>query len=99
MQQVGRLWRLAGAASSARETARETMRDLTQQVKVHHFAVQKEITFYLRTEAARVQVLRWGRPFIELTTTLQSAFVWRVLMDQDDAGVYVAAKRRFMIDA
>jgi len=89
MQQLNRLWQVVNAAS--------TVRDIAQQSKTYHFAAGDPITFYLRTESADVRILRWQRPLIEMTITMQGAFGWRVLTEQDDAGIYVAAKRRPLV--
>jgi hypothetical protein len=89
MQQLNRLWQVVNAAS--------TVRDLAQQSKTYHFAAGEPITFYLRTENADVRIIRWQRPLIEMTITMQGAFGWRVLTEQDEAGIYVAAKRRNLV--
>jgi hypothetical protein len=89
MQHLNRLWQLANAAS--------TVRDLTQQTKTYHFGASEPLTFYLRTEHADVQVIRWGRPLIEVTTRFQGAFGWQLVTDQDEAGVYFAARRRNVV--
>lgn len=89
MQNINRLWQIVNAAS--------TVRDLTQQSRTYHYAVTEPLTFYLRLEDATLQVVRWSRPLIELTIKMQGAFGWRMLADQDDAGVYVAAKRRSVV--
>ncbi|MFW5709031.1 MAG: hypothetical protein ACOCX5_02305 [Chloroflexota bacterium] len=86
MQKLNRLWQLANAAAM--------IRDMTQHSRTYHYAAASPITFYLRAEQATIQVIRWSRPLIELTTNLQNAFGWRLVDDQDEAGVYVAIKRR-----
>jgi hypothetical protein len=89
MQRLNTLWQVVNAASSVRE--------ITQRSKTFHFAVREPITFYLRAENAIVQVVRWAKPLVEVQTRLQPAFGWRIAADQDDAGVYIAAKRRVVV--
>jgi hypothetical protein len=91
VQRLNQLWNLVNAAS--------TVRDIATHTKTYHFAVPdpNRLTFYLQTESAAVQIIRWARPLIELTTHLQGAFGWRVLTEQDTAGVYVAAGRRTLV--
>ena len=86
MQHLNTLWRMLNAAS--------TIRDFAQHRKVFYFPVVAPLTFYLQSESATVHVRRWRRPMIEAQVTLQGAFGWRIATDQDDAGVYIAAKRR-----
>lgn len=89
MQRLNQLWQLVNAAGA--------VRDLAQQTRTYYFAVTHPVTFYLRIEDAEVIVVRWSRPMIELTTRMQGAFGWRLLTDQDENGVYVAAKRRHVV--
>lgn len=86
MQHLNTLWQMVNAAS--------TVRDMAQHTKVFYFPVMGPLTFYLSAENATVQVRRWHRPMIEATVVLQAAFGWRIATDQDDVGVYIAAKRR-----
>lgn len=89
MHQVNRMWQLLNAAGTVRDIARHT--------RTYHFAAAPATTFYLRTESATVQIIRWVKPLIEVTTRLNGAFGWRVLAEHDEVGVYVAAKRRAVI--
>jgi hypothetical protein len=91
MQRLNVLWQVISAAS--------TVRDLARNRKTYHFAAGVPITFYLRTEQADVRIRRWNRPIIELEVRLQAPFGWQVAHEQDDAGVYVAARRRTLIGA
>jgi hypothetical protein len=89
MQRLNTLWQVVSAVS--------TVKDIAQHSKTYHFAVSGPVTFYLRAENAEVRVTRWNRQEIEFTVRLQAAFGWRVVTDQDDAGVYVVAKRRAVV--
>lgn len=89
MQTLNTLWQAAGAVS--------TLRDIARSDRTYHFAIQSPTTFYLAADNATVQIIRWARPLIEVSTQLQGAFGWRVAAEQDDAGVYMAARRRGVI--
>lgn len=89
MQRLNTLWQMANAASS--------VRDFTQESRVYTFQVDPLVTFYLQADNTEVHVKRWERPMIEVKTTLQAPFGWRVVTDQDDVGVYVVARRRAVV--
>lgn len=86
MQHLNTLWQAVNAASTVAELARQS--------QTFHFGVVKPVTLFLQAEGAEVRVKRWEMPQIQVTVQLQAAFGWRVATDQDDAGVYVVAKRR-----
>jgi hypothetical protein len=89
MQHLNTLYQLVNAASTVTELARQS--------QTFHFGVTMPITFYLQAENAVVQVSRWRQPMIEVSAQLQAAFGWRLVTDQDEAGVYMVAKRRAVV--
>ena len=89
MQHLNTLWKAVNAAS--------VVTDLARQSQTFHFAVNGATTFYLRAEQASVRVTRWTQPRIEVEVQLQAAFGWRLETDQDEAGVYMVAKRRAIV--
>jgi hypothetical protein len=89
MQHLNSLWQAVNVASSVTELARHT--------ETFHFNVNGAITFYLQAESAEVRITRWPEPKIEVTAQVQAAFGWRMETDQDDAGVYVVARRRAVV--
>ena len=89
LQRLNRLWQLVSAVS--------TVKEIVQESKTYRFAVSGTITFYLRAENAEVKITRWQRPEVECTVRLQASFGWRVATDQDEAGVYLVAKRRAVV--
>ncbi|HEX2623194.1 MAG TPA: hypothetical protein VHL11_23700 [Phototrophicaceae bacterium] len=90
MQKLNGLWQVVNAAS--------TVRDIAQQTKVYQFLTgATPITFYLQAETARIEITRWHQPQVEVSVRLQAAFGWKIATDQDDAGVYIAAKRRIVV--
>lgn len=86
MQHLNTLAQVANAAS--------TLAELTRKTSKHRFNVSSSTTFYLDVSHAEVRVLRHGEPVVEVNAMLQAPFAWRLVSDQDEAGVYVVAKRR-----
>jgi hypothetical protein len=94
MERLNTLWQVVNATANAAAS----VRDITQHTKQYTFALPNlATTFYLQAENAVVHIRRWDRPLIEATVRLQGAFGWRIATDQDDAGVYIAAKRRPLV--
>lgn len=89
MQRLNTLWQAVNAASTVAELARQS--------QTYHFGVSQPVTFYLRAENADVRITRWAQPKIEVAVQLQVAFGWRLAADQDEAGVYMVAKRRALV--
>lgn len=92
---LARLTSLWNTVNNATGTASQLL-EITHRSHTYHFNVLPDfpLTFYVQTEKAEVRIFRWNRPQIELTIKLQMPFGWRVATEQDDAGVYVAARRK-----
>lgn len=89
-RRLNALWQALSAATSIRE--------LAQRSKTYTFPItQSTTTFFLQTEHTAIHIRRWSRPLIEVTVKLRAPFGWRVVTDQDEAGVYIAAKRRMVV--
>ena len=89
MQNLNTLWQVVNAASQ--------VKDIAQKVKSYQFGVREPTTLYLHTDNSIVRLIRWSRPLIEVKVTLQASFGWRIATDQDEAGVYIASKRRAVV--
>ncbi|MGQ9889294.1 MAG: hypothetical protein ACUVSX_12500 [Aggregatilineales bacterium] len=89
MPRLTTLWQTVSAVVELSEIARSR--------QTYYFSTLGPITFFLKAEQAEVRVRRWAQPRVEVTVTLQAAFGWRVATDQDEAGVYVVAKRRPLV--
>jgi hypothetical protein len=89
MQKLNTLWQVVNAASE--------ITSLTRHIQTYYFSTLGPITLYLRAENADVRVMRWAQPKVEVTATLQASFGWRLATDQDEAGVYVVAKRKAVL--
>lgn len=89
MQHLDTLWKMVTAAS--------TVRDLALESKTYQFVVQPRVTVYVHTEYAAISITRWHQPLVTMKAQLQAGFGWRVETDQDEAGVYLVAKRRAVV--
>ncbi len=90
-QHLNTLNELASAVSTVAEMARQS--------QTYRFNVSGAITLYIDVESAEVRVLRRREPQIDVTANLQVPFAWRIATDQDEAGVYVVARRRPVVGA
>lgn len=85
-----RVTRLAAAASTLADIVRKTY-----TLRFH--TPDPAITVYVHTEWAEVRVLRTDQPEVEVRVMLQAPFAWRLATDQDEAGVYIVARRRSLV--
>jgi hypothetical protein len=86
MQNLTRLTQVMSAAAAVSEIA--------LKAQTHRFGVPGPVTLYAHLEGAEVSVERRALPYLEVAVQLQAPFAWRVAFDQDEAGVYVVARRR-----
>lgn len=89
MRHLGNVWKAAKLLSSARDLALET-RHLQWEVKLPS-------TFFLQAEYADVNLTGHDQTQIEARLALQAGFGWQLASDQDEAGVYIVAKRKAVI--
>lgn len=89
MQTLNTLRRLLSAASLVRDAAFET--------KTLEFLALKPLTFYLDTQDSEVIIRRWEQTKISVCVRLQVGFGWHLQNEQDEAGVYVVAKRKLVV--
>jgi hypothetical protein len=89
MQHWETIRKVVGAAS--------TVRELTVETRTYRFNVPEQFTFYLDAGSAEVTVARWPERWVEVRARLQVGLGWRLQTDQDEAGVYVVAKRRAVV--
>lgn len=89
MQHLGKLTQLVSAAATVSEIAHKS--------QTHRFGASGPLMLYAHLESADVTVERRALPYLEVRAQLQAPFVWRMAFDQDDAGVYVVARRRPLV--
>ncbi len=75
------------------ETTSQLM-ELARTSQTYRFAVQPNTTVYLHTMQSEVFVARHDQPQVEVIVKLGAPFAWRIATDQDEAGVYVVARRK-----
>ena len=88
MQGLENLWKAVNIVSSVRDFAVES--------KTYQWDIAPPITF-LHVEYADVTIKRHALPTIFAKVELQAGFGWQVATDQDQAGVYIVAKRKPVI--
>lgn len=89
MQHLENLWKAVNVVSS--------VRDLAVDSKQYQWDVTSSLTFFLHVEYASVVIKRHTLPKILAQVELQTGFGWQMVTDQDDAGVYIVAKRKPLI--
>ncbi|MFN8530988.1 MAG: hypothetical protein U0670_20480 [Anaerolineae bacterium] len=75
------------------ETTSQLM-ELARTSQTYRFAVQPNTTVYLHTMQSEVFFARHDQPQVEVIVKLGAPFAWRIATDQDEAGVYVVARRK-----
>lgn len=86
MQHLNTLTQLVNAASSVVDLARSS--------HTYVFNVAGNPTCYVHVSGGEVCIARTTAPQIEIAANIQAPFAWRVVAEQDDAGVYLVALRR-----
>lgn len=86
MHRLETLWRLVNAVG--------TVRDLASESKTLAYFVPTATTLYLHIDAGHVMLKKTAERYVRIQTIVQPPFGWRIHSEQDDAGVYLVAKRR-----
>lgn len=75
----------------------------TSKAFVQRFAVRLPVTVFVRGSHVDVRVQyqesRHTGQFVELNANLRAFFGWEFVADQDEAGVYIVAKRKPIVGA
>ena len=82
-------WKALKLLGAARELAIETRR--------FNWELAAGATFFLQAEYAEINLATHERHEALATIELQAGFSWQLLTDQDEAGVYVIARRKQLI--
>ncbi len=72
-------------------------RDLTIESKTYQWEVAPPMTFFLQAEQAAITLARHDKPQILAKVELQAGFGWQMTAEQDEAGVYLIARRKPLI--
>jgi len=89
VQHLGKLTQLVSAAATVSEIAHKS--------QSQRFGAAGPLTLYAHLESADVTIERRALPYLEVRAQLQAPFAWRLATEQDDAGVYVVARRRPLV--
>lgn len=89
MPKLDNIWKAFRIVGAARELAIETRR--------FNWPVAAGTTFFPQAEYADIHLVAHERPEIQARVELQAGFGWQLVTDQDEAGVYVIARRKALI--
>lgn len=89
MRLLDNAWKALKLVGAARELAIETRR--------FNWDIAPGGTFFLQAEHADIRLVTHHRPEVLAKVELQAGFGWQLLADQDEAGVYIIARRRQLI--
>ena len=89
MRILDNIWQALRIVGAARELAIETRR--------FNWEVAAGTTFFLQAEHADIHLQAHERPEIQAKVELQAGFGWQLATDQDEAGVYMIARRKALI--
>lgn len=87
-----------GLQSAVNVGAQAAAAATTQEIR-QVFSVQFPATIYLRAAHCTVAIRRTPGDQVVLTAQLGAAFGWELATDQDEAGVYIVAKRKPVVGA
>ncbi len=91
MRHLGNFRKALGLFGAARDLAIETRR--------YEWELLMPNSFYLEAENADIRFSCHEFSRIQATVELQAGFGWRLATDQDDAGVYMVARRKPLVGA
>lgn len=89
MRMLKSAWKALEIVGAARELAIETRR--------FNWEVAARTTFFLQAEYADIRLATHERHAVLARLKLQAGFGWQLVTDQDEAGVYIIAKRKPVI--
>ncbi len=85
-----------GLESAVKSTA-ETAATVTTKSFTQLFEVTLPTTVYVRASQCHVTIYYKAGNEVKLTADLRAAFGWEVATEHDEAGVYVAARRKLVV--
>ena len=89
MRHIGNIWAAVKLIGSAR--------DLAVERRQLQWDVQPPGTFFLEAEQSDVSLIRQDQAQVRAVLELHAGFGWQLASDQDEAGVYLVAKRKAVI--
>jgi hypothetical protein len=96
---VGSIWRVGGqtAVNSALGAAADAVPKSTQRSHRQIFNVSTPTTVYIRGSHCTVTVQRHTQSKVILDANLHRAFGVELVAEQDDAGIYIVARRKAVV--
>src|SRR5258708_18448698 len=88
---------LRRSLESAVKSTAETATTVTTRSFTQYFDVTLPTTVYVRASQCQVSVQYQAGSQVRLIADLRPAFGWEVVTDQDEVGVYVAARRKLVM--
>jgi hypothetical protein len=85
-----------GVKTAVQATA-ETAASATTKSFVQVFEISLPATVYVRASMCELTVRYNPGRLVELSANLRAAFGWELVADQDEAGVYIVAKRKLLV--
>lgn len=89
MRMLDNVWKALRIVGAARELAIEKRR--------FNWKVAAGTTFFLQAEYADIHLVAHDRLEVLAKVELQAGFGWQLATDQDEAGVYMIARRKTLI--
>jgi hypothetical protein len=87
-----------GLETAVQVTA-ESATSATSRSFVQVFEVALPTTVYVRASQCDITVLRVPGRRVELSASLRASFGWELAAEQDEAGVYIVARRKRVVGA
>jgi hypothetical protein len=85
--------------ATAAEIGAEAAATATSKTFVQRFEVQFPVTIFVRGSHVEAHLLYTPGTVVELKASLRASFGWEFATEQDEAGVYIVAKRKPLVGA
>ncbi len=92
-------WLLPRVGRAAFDRALAIVPRMTGEDYRQLFAVQPPLTVFIYAENSRITVRHEPAPQVILEASLRASFGWQIVAEQDEAGVYIVARRKPVIGA
>jgi hypothetical protein len=85
-----------GVETAVQVTA-ESAATATTKAYFRVFEVTLPTTIYVRASQTNITVRRRAGTQVQLSANLRGSFGWELVAEQDDAGIYIVAKRKLLV--
>ena len=85
-----------GVETAVQVTA-ESAATATTKAYLRVFQVTLPTTIYVRASQSNITVRRKSGNLVQVSASLRASFGWDLVAEQDDAGVYIVAKRKLIV--